>query len=240
MSTKTIRGVLFTTSIQLFLLTSVYSQIGLWEVKSVKVGANNRTPVAKWFRFNDNKTFQSGNGWTQNSAGNWTVDESKEQLTLDEQIALSEGNAPFSIKLNNNNMTWERTEFGEKVIVQLEKISEIPRTPTDEVQGLWAFANVIEDGKDITASYDPDSKRMIFIRPDRRFQDEYGPGGLIRGYWHMNMHHPLFTLIYEDRNQSNEVWEVQFKENDMKWSGKSETNKNLSLNFRRLKRFPGN
>ncbi len=225
-------------AIYLFGTFAVYGQIGLWEVKTVMVGERNLTPVAKWFRFNSNNTFESGNGWTQNSAGDWSLDTSKRHLTLYEKIALSEGNDPYVFIFKDDKMTWTRTEFGEEVTVKLEKIDEIPRAPTDKVQGLWDFEMVVEDGQDISSTHDPDSNRIIFIRPDRRFRDEHGPKGLKQGYWQMNMHQPLMTVIPEDRNQNPEVWEVQFGPDQMIWLGKSDNNQNITITFRRLKNFP--
>ena len=51
--------------------------IGFWRVDKVEVGQETMTPVAKWFRINQDGTYQSGNGWLQNSVGTWTFDKAK-------------------------------------------------------------------------------------------------------------------------------------------------------------------
>ncbi len=225
----------------LFTITgfTAHGQVGLWEVKSVVVGSKIRTPVAKWFRINEDKTYQSGNGWSQNSAGEWSVNKSN-QLTLDEKFALREGNIPFNIRVDANKMTWDRIEFDENVTVQLERINEIPKSPADEVQGLWEYVKVTKRENDLTNEYDPDSKRLMFIKTDRAFQDEMGPDGLIRGYWHMHMHRPNLTLIYDDGSEKKEIWEVSFVGSGMIWSGKSDNVKEFKINFKRLREFPEN
>ena len=50
------------------------SLIGLWEIQKVEVGEDNMTPVAKWTKINTDGTYQSGNGWLQNSQGQWNYD----------------------------------------------------------------------------------------------------------------------------------------------------------------------
>ena len=43
---------------------------GLWLVEKVEVGENSMTPVARWTKFNADRTQTSGNGWLQHSNGN--------------------------------------------------------------------------------------------------------------------------------------------------------------------------
>ena len=57
------------------------SMVGLWEVVEVSVGNKKMTPIAKWMRINKDNTYESGNGWTQNSIGTWTFDEKKKEYS---------------------------------------------------------------------------------------------------------------------------------------------------------------
>ena len=60
--------------------TSSLSQsvLGFWAVKEVMVGTEIKTPVAKWIKVNDDGSYQSGNGWLQNSEGTWSYDKSSQ------------------------------------------------------------------------------------------------------------------------------------------------------------------
>lgn len=68
----------FLASIQLQAQTD--KLIGLWVVDKVAAAGQEMTLIARWFRINENGTFESGNGWTQWSKGNWTFDESTRQF----------------------------------------------------------------------------------------------------------------------------------------------------------------
>ncbi len=60
---------------------SVHAQVeGIWEIRKVTVGDQTMTPVSKWTRINSDFIYQSGNGWLQNSEGNWTFDKSLNQF----------------------------------------------------------------------------------------------------------------------------------------------------------------
>ena len=89
------------------------------------------------------------------------------------------------------------------------------------------------------SSYDPDNQRYYHIRWDRIFVDDLGPEGRQTGYWHMNGHRPVLTLIYHKGDISNKNWEVSFSETDMTWIGASDSNQGIKLTFGRMSRFPG-
>ena len=69
---------LFVLTTIILLSTELSAQreiIGMWEFTSVQVGDQTMTPVAKWAKYNSDGTFQSGNGWTQNSIGTWNYND---------------------------------------------------------------------------------------------------------------------------------------------------------------------
>ncbi len=64
--------------LSILFLTSCTAQdekfIVLWEIQKVVVGSEQMTSVTKWTRINQNRTYESGNDWLQNSSGTWSYD----------------------------------------------------------------------------------------------------------------------------------------------------------------------
>ena len=77
-------------------LISAQSLVGLWEVKSVRVGSELMTPIAKWSMFNADGSYTSGNGWLQNSAGTWQLNEVDNSLSMNETHGLKDEFGAFS------------------------------------------------------------------------------------------------------------------------------------------------
>ena len=197
-------------------LIPAHSQIeGLWGVEKVTVGSQIMTPLAKWTRINADASFQSGNGWLQNSEGTWSFNAENMKYTPLTHNGLDDPFGAFTVALNDDKMTWSRIEEGEKVVVYLERIKAIPKGPADTIQGLWDLWSVSNKGVDISSSYDPDSKRYMFIRWDRIFIDDLGPDGRLTGYWQMHGHRPLLTLISHDESKVNQQWTVEFTTMEM-------------------------
>jgi hypothetical protein len=95
---------------------SVYAQVeGLWEINKVTVGDQTMTPLAKWTRINSDFTYQSGNGWLQNSEGNWTFDKSLNQFLPIEKNGIVDDFGPFEVEIIKDHMTWTRIEAGDEV-----------------------------------------------------------------------------------------------------------------------------
>ena len=220
---------------------SVHAQVeGLWEIRKVSVGDQIMTPVAKWTRINSDFTYQSRNGWLQNSEGNWTFDKQLSQFIPIEQNGIVDDFGPFEVEIIKDQMTWTRIEDGYKVVVQLERREKIPKGPADNIQCLWDLESAIRDKENLMTTYDPDNKRYYQIRWDRIFVDELGPEGRQTGYWHMNGHRPLLSLINHNGAKLTEQWEVDFFDTEMIWMGVSESNRGIKLTFGRMSRFPVN
>ena len=160
-----------------FLGISVNAQVeGLWEIRKVTVGDQTMTPLAKWTRINSNFIYQSGNGWLQNSEGNWSFDKSLIQFLPIEKDGIADEFGPFEVEIVKDHMSWTRIEDGDK--------------------------------------------------------------GRQTGYWHMNGHRPVLTLINNNGDMSNMNWEVSFHKSEMIWIGASDSNRGIKLTFGRMSRFP--
>jgi hypothetical protein len=209
---------------------------GLWGVDKVQVGSKNVTPVAKWFRINEDGTGQAGNGWLQNWQGSWTYDPETKLYQPEGKDELIDEFGPFKVTFSPGKMTWERQEDGMPVIVSLSSIEEIPMSPADRIKGLWDLESVKKDGADITHSVDPSDKMSFFIRWDRLF-NLTGPDGQKRsGFWHMDAHEPKFFLVDFEKSVEDQVFEVSFEGNKLVM--KKEGEEEIVYTCRRLLKFP--
>ena len=214
------------------------SLIGLWEVDEVKVGNQIMTPVAKWTKINRDNTYESGNGWVQNSVGTWSYNEkTKEYLPLNKYGVLDEFGA-FKVSFSNKKMNWEREEEGVKVIVSLKKITSIPMATGDKLMGLWDLTDAMQGVENILTTFDPSNKYYIFFRPDRLYTKRMPDGKRTTGYWHIDAHKPEITLISENKYESTENWRVEVTETDLILYGISGNDLNIRLVFERINQFP--
>jgi len=211
--------------------------VGLWEVIEVTVGGKVMTPVAKWTRLNEDGTFQSGNGWLQNSAGIWSYDAKNTTFTLMELHGLPDSFGGFKISFDYDRMIWERMEDTDQVIVKLKKIAALPESTADRLVGLWDLKEMTRNGKSEKSAYDPNDKYYIHIRWDRMYVERATDGSKTYGYWHINAHRPELTLIRKD-GKSTESWTVEVEGKILKLSGISETNKSVQMGFTRINEFP--
>ena len=121
--------------------------LGLWEIKNVSVGEEAMNPVAKWTRINPDGTYQSGNGWLQNSSGTWTFNEISMEFLPVEDFGIKEDFGAFIVSFSGGKMLWERHEKGMTVLVILEKIQQLPKSTADWITGLWDLTEAIQSGK---------------------------------------------------------------------------------------------
>ncbi len=207
---------------------------GLWEVKEVKVGSELMTPVAKWMKFEADGTFTSGNGWLQNSAGNWMLTKEESKLTLIEEIGLKDPFGAFKLNmLNSSTMKWTRVEEGEEVVVSLNRIDEIPQSLADQLRGLWSPQYAQSVNKSNT---DQPQKDYLFLRWDRVAIERDALGNRSRGYWHIHAHRPLLTIM--GIADKEERWSVELIGNRLKMIGVSSINKGEEREYIRLLEFP--
>ncbi len=212
------------------------SVVGFWKVTSVTVGKRSMTPVAKWFRNNEDGTFQSGNGWTKNAYGKWSFDKEKNEFVPVNENGVKDEFGSFKVSFAEEGMIWTRDEEGMKVIVNLLPITEMPIAPGDKIKGLWQLAAVKEGDKDIISSFDPKQKQYLLIRTDMKYKLRHSDEHIEKGYWHIDLHKPMFTLMNYNREIENQVFSVEFKKDQlmMKQQKKSER----IFIYKRIHTFP--
>lgn len=211
---------------------------GFWGINEVKVGAEIMTPVAKWTRINKDGSFQMGNGWVQNSAGTWTYDKKSRAYHPKEThgTGIVDEAGAFTVSFEGDKMLWKRMEEGEQVVVILQRITQLPMSPGDQLVGVWDLARITKDGQEITPAFDPDNKYYLFMRWDRVFIERTTKNDRAHGLWHINGHKPEITLIRNE--QSNENWRITVNGSELSLVGISEVNKGVEMVFARMDRFP--
>ena len=148
--------------LSLIILTSCTAQnekfIGLWEIQKVMVGSEQMTPVAKWARINQDGTYESGNGWLQNTSGTWTYKSGERSLMMTSTLDIADEYGGFTIAYDHDKMNWTRNEEGMEVKIILKPITELPMSPADYLEGGWELDD---------ASPNQPSNERIMIRWDR-------------------------------------------------------------------------
>lgn len=211
---------------------------GLWGVEKVSAGDQEMTPIAKWFRINEDGTFESGNGWMQNSEGIWEFDGQNYTYLPTTKNGLVDKFGAFYVQFEDKKMLWQREEEGVNVKVTLSQLNELPKAPADLVQGLWDLEQILEHGNDITADFDPDNRFYLFIRWDRIYVQRSAEGERSTGYWHMNGHRPEMTLMSHQEGIQPETWSVKADASNLVLTGTSDLNQNIEMSFHRLHEFP--
>lgn len=211
---------------------------GLWGVEKVTAGDREMTPIAKWFRINEDGTYQSGNGWLQNAEGTWEYDEQNQTYSPTTKNGLIDEFGAFSVHFKEEKMMWQREEEGMDVTVILSRLDELPKAPADLVQGLWDLEQILENGDDITENFDSDNRYYLFIRWDRIYVQRAADGERSTGYWHMNGHRTEMTLMSHQESKQPETWNVEANDSKLVLTGLSDLNQNIEMSFRRLQKFP--
>lgn len=211
------------------------SAVGLWEAVKVTVGEKNMTPVGKWTRINKDGTYQSGNGWQQNSEGTWSFDPGTAIYQSLETNGLVDAYGGFKVDFENGNMIWRRAEDGLPVVVTWRPIATIPRAPADLIVGVWER----DSASTRTPSTDPGAtKRFVFIRWDRVYVAWDKDPEKKYGYWFINAHRPELTFISMSGSHAPDVWQVKVTDETLALTGMSEGNKGSVLSFRRIHHLP--
>lgn len=208
---------------------------GLWLIKSVKVGTEEMTPNARWVRFNADSTQESGNGWLQHSIGTWQFKENTQELKIINTNGLDDSNAPFSINLSGQKMTWKRTEEGQAIEVQLERIEQLPAALSDQIKGLWQLKKMEGKGNYFTES--TANNKSIFLRWDNRFviRTEKGRMG---GIYNIHTHKPELVLIPHNSTNPRSTWQIELNsDNDLLTLKMLDTDSLISRTFQRIHQF---
>ena len=211
------------------------SIVGLWEVTKVAMGDQEMTPVAKWIRFNDDFTQESGNGWVQHSVGNWTLDPTTNQLRVNNTNGM-EDKIPFEVNLTGNSMMWKRIEFGEEVVVSLNRIDQIPTAEANKLLGGWKFQSIVVDGKDVSDSLNPNNKAMLYLAWDHAYRLRNYPEGEKFGIYrtHGHMQRIEMMLNYNSKDMKMQAYFYEFDGDTLTFKA---TNKEEELQFTRIHNF---
>lgn len=188
---------------------------GLWLVEKVTVGSETMTPQAKWFRIHPDGTYQSGNGWLQNSEGIYTYDEKSNIYTPEEKNGIEHPYGGFSVSLAQDHMTWFRMEDGQEVTVFLTQIEALPKGTADQAKGLWKNTTPVKDQTQLNETSLQEIE-TLFLRWDRVFVGQTKKDR-ITGYWVMHGHRPEIGLIYHNEKLPREYWNVTFSGTIMRW-----------------------
>lgn len=226
----------------LLLLIGSYIQAqqltGLWMVEEVRVGEETMTPVAKWFRYDEDGTYTGGNGWLQNDEGQWNFDQQTQTFEAKNSFGLNDPFGPFKVFVDDDKMTWEREEEGMKVVVNLSRTDKLSKSPADWLVGMWGLQSAEKDGVNNLQSLDPERKIYFFIRWDRIVIQRNAKGERKTGYWHIHGHKPEVTFLPHDSQMPTETWRVEPGPKDLIMTGISDTNRDQMLKFGRLRDFP--
>jgi len=219
-------------------LSHAQSIVGFWEVKEVMVGSEIKTPVAKWTKINKDGSYQSGNGGIQNSEGTWSYDKKTKFFLPVETNGIKDVYGGFKVAFRKEQMTWERDEDGEIVIVKLERTIKLPKSPADLLVGIWDLKEIVKNNSSKTLSFDPENKHYIFIRWDRIYVERTPQGQRATGYWHIDAHRPEVTFLSDSQGKANERWTVDVNETQLKMVGISDSNKGTEMVYIRIHEFP--
>lgn len=211
------------------------SPVGLWEAISVTAGGKVMTPVGKWTRINPDGTYQSGNGWQQNSEGTWSFDLATTFYVPVETNGLEDTYGGFKISFDKDTMIWQRHEDGLPVVVTWRSSKVLPRIPADLIVGVWELdpGATPEPSASLAAS-----KHLLFIRWDRIYLEWNDTLEKRYGYWFINAHHPELTLISMDGTDSSVKWRISVDADTLTLTGISEGINASVLSFRRIHRLP--
>lgn len=207
-----------------FLPGLVQAQIaGLWEVQEVRVGTETMTPVAKWFDFEVEGNYQSGNGWLQNMAGNYSYD--SRTGTLSQTIGdAPDEYGPFNVQFADKTMHWQRMEEGQKVTVYLKRIKELPLAPWDHLVGNWTLKMIERSGEDVSKEFVGTESPNFFFRWDRLYFLHGEVKGVTAGIWYIHPHRPELRLISHEGDKNDTRWQIEFLDDSqkMRWSRKQD------------------
>jgi len=213
---------------------------GLWEIRSVTVGNEEMTPVARWTRIHANGTLESGNGWMQHTRGTYSYDPVSREFMPDNPLGVQDEAGPFTVSFEDGKMIWRREEDGLRVVVVSEKVEELPMTPADLLNGLWDLAGVTVRGEDLNVMTDPDNQHYIYFGWDRIYRARNAEGKRITGYWHVNAHHPQLVLLPHQENGEPLTWTIEVGREVLRLTGVSESIQGEVRTYRRQDHWPEN
>lgn len=177
------------------------------------MGDQSMTPVARWTRFNADNTQVSGNGWLQHSYGTWSLKDSL--LSVEDTNGIQDITTPFSVKIQENTMTWKRDEGGQEVKVSLKRIDKLPQSGGNKLIGLWKLTSFVNDGNDMTVVINPDGKSMLQLRWDNTYVRHNMPQGKKYGVYKIHGHKPEIQLVNYGNEPQFSFWAFSFADDKL-------------------------
>ncbi|MEO9869568.1 hypothetical protein [Ekhidna sp.] len=206
---------------------------GLWIISKVEVGNEVMTPDAKWTRFNDDSTQESGNGWLQHSYGEWSFDQKLNELLITTSNGIIDPFGAFRVEFDDHSMKWYRDEEGDKVVVSVERTDKLPATTRDQLLGLWKLDD-LKGNDDLFKEKVTDSD-YLFIRWDGKFVAGTKSG---KKYGVYNVHaHKLEIELIPYGGGSRTFWSVEFLEEGFQMT-LLDSERVAIRKFKRIKQFP--
>ncbi len=213
---------------------------GLWEVVSVQIGDQQRTPIARWTNLMDDGTYQSGNGWLKNSMGVYDYDEANQTIwpTETDGLQIKDPAGAFSMEVMKDKMVWKREEDGMPVTVTWSRIEEVPKAPAEKFFGLWMLTHIKSPETDSAREIEESELQMFLIRWDRIYREMSKASGRKTGYWHMNSHAPEVTMLPHTQGDPAESWALSFADDKLIMTGISDTNRGIERTYLRQNQYP--
>ena len=199
-----------------------HPMVGLWEITKVTIDGEENTPQGKWMRFNADSTQESGNGWLQHSRGTWKLDAATNELFLYQANGWKDEFENFKVAFAGEDMTWSRTEEGQKVDVFMKRVEKIPQRQADELYGVWQLYSTTIDSIQMKAI----DKTTIFFRWDKMFvaQDEQNRSF---GIFKTGSHKQEVEMVYYNPECTREYWDYSVKNNILKLEAKNSEKKTI-------------
>ncbi|WP_434020339.1 hypothetical protein [Lutimonas sp.] len=211
--------------------------IGFWEIEKVEIGEENMTPVAKWTKINTDGTYQSGNGWLQNSMGTWNYNQEDNTYSAKDSLDIFDEYGGFKVSFDEQKMIWERQEDGMKVKVSLKAIDKLPMSPADYLEGMWRLQDITDNAISVLDDFDKERRHKLFIRWDRIYLNFNPAGKKLSGYWHINGHKPVITLLPHQDEEKAESWTIKVDERELIMTGSSDSNRTIVKRYKRQNHF---
>ncbi len=180
------------------------SEIWLSVTKVMVSGQGDMTPVGRWFRLGADGQVSGGNGGVIHTPGSYSM--AGDSLLFYNEFGSPDPYGAFRQKTSGDTITWERTEEGMDVTVNLVPSDTRPQGPWDHIQGTWERSDSPET--------------QIYMRWDReyRLRGDWLGGGP-RGVWHIRAHYPELRLISEGDAPVVHTFTIAFPEaGQMTWT----------------------
>ena len=185
---------------------------GLWLVQEVSMGDQSVTPQERWFRYDDDGNFSSGNGWLKHSEGSYVYNPSDSSFETRSQNEPKDEFGAFKLWFEGERMIWQRMEADMQVTVKLERIEVVPPSLVDQVQGLWQLDSLTFTEFDLPDQETKPPAEQLFLRWDREYRVYIKNQDTRRGYWHLHGHRPELILISNKENPEIMRYSVQIED----------------------------